>query len=81
MTRVEVSVDGCARWDVAELGPDAEQYAWRAWRWTWHAETPGRYELAARATDAAGNVQPVDPPWNRQGMANNHAQRVPVTVR
>jgi sulfane dehydrogenase subunit SoxC len=81
VSRVEVSVDGCRTWADAELSPGADPYAWQAWRWTWRAETPGSYELAARATDAAGNVQPVDPPWNRQGMANNHAQRVRVTVR
>jgi sulfane dehydrogenase subunit SoxC len=81
VTRVEVSVDGCRSWADAELSPGADLYAWRAWRWTWRAETPGSYELSARATDAAGNVQPVDAPWNRQGMANNHVQRVPVTVR
>jgi sulfane dehydrogenase subunit SoxC len=81
VTRVEVSVDGCKNWHDAELGPEIDRYAWRSWRWTWHAETPGRYELSARATDAAGNIQPVEPQWNRQGMANNHVQRVPVTVR
>ncbi|MDT4960263.1 MAG: hypothetical protein QOD31_4062 [Pseudonocardiales bacterium] len=81
VTRVEVSVDGCNSWDDAELGPQADRYAWRSWRWVWRVETPGRYELSARATDAAGNIQPVEPAWNRQGMANNHAQRVPVTVR
>ena len=57
------------------------RYDWRAWRWTWNVETPGRYELSARASDAAGNVQPVEARWNRQGMANNHTQRVPVIVR
>jgi sulfane dehydrogenase subunit SoxC len=81
VTRVEVSVDGCRSWDDAELGPGAGRYAWRAWHWSWQAETPGAYELSARATDAVGNVQPIDPPWNHQGMANNAAQRVLVTVR
>jgi len=26
-------------------------------------------------------VQPVEQRWNRQAMANNHVQRVPVVVR
>jgi len=81
VTRVEVSVDGCTTWAGAELGPEVARYDWRAWRWTWNVETPGRYELSARASDAAGNVQPVEARWNRQGMANNHTQRVPVIVR
>ena len=31
----------------------------------------GRHTLRARATDAAGNVQPEVPPWNRLGYGNN----------
>ncbi len=81
VTRVEVSVDGGETWADAGLGAEPDTYAWRAWRWTWNAETPGRYEVCTRATDATGNVQPVEQPWNRQGMANNHAQRVAVLVR
>jgi len=81
IARVEVSADGAATWSDAVLGPEPERYAWRSWRWTWVAETPGRSDLCARATDAAGNVQPVEAPWNRQGMASNHTQRVTVVVR
>jgi hypothetical protein len=32
------------------------------------------------ATDAAGNVQPLEQPWNQHGFANNEVQRVPVVV-
>jgi sulfane dehydrogenase subunit SoxC len=32
-----------------------------------------------RAADSSG-VQPLEQEWNRQGMANNLVQRVPVTV-
>jgi len=81
VTRVEVSVDGGATWADAELGPESGAYAWRPWRWSWQVKEPGRYELCARATDGAGNVQPVEQPWNRQGMANNQAQRISVLVR
>ncbi|MFZ5850220.1 MAG: sulfite oxidase [Actinomycetota bacterium] len=81
VTRVEVSVDGGGTWAEATLEPEGDRYAWRAWSWRWDASVPGRYEVYARASDAAGNVQPVDQPWNRQGMASNHVQRVPVVVR
>jgi sulfane dehydrogenase subunit SoxC len=81
VARVEVSVDGGRNWNDAEIGPQPDAYAWRPWRLPWAATAPGHYELAVRATDAAGNVQPSDPDWNRQGMANNQVQRVPVTVR
>ena len=43
--------------------------------------TPGEHELSCRATDAAGNVQPVEQPWNYQGIGNNLVQRVAVSVR
>ena len=78
--RVEVSTDGGATWRDAELGPTAGRWAWRGWSFHWDA-VPGEAELSCRATDAGGGVQPVDQPWNRQGMANTMAQRVPVVVR
>ncbi|MGH3466953.1 MAG: molybdopterin-dependent oxidoreductase, partial [Thermocrispum sp.] len=80
VTAVDVSTDDGHTWQPAELGPPIGEHAWRAWRLTWPAE-PGEHELLVRATDAADQVQPVDQPWNRQGMANNMAQRVAVTVR
>jgi DMSO/TMAO reductase YedYZ molybdopterin-dependent catalytic subunit len=81
VTRVEVSSDDGATWADAELAPadPAHPYAWRAWTLPWSAE-PGTYAFLVRATDAAGGTQPTEAPWNRQGMANNLVQRVPVTV-
>jgi hypothetical protein len=67
--------DGGQSWTEAGLGESPG----RSWSVLWDAE-PGEYELCARATDELG-VQPVEPPWNVQGMANNTVQRVPVTVR
>jgi hypothetical protein len=37
--------------------------------------------LSCRATDDAGNTQPVVAEWNVGGYVNNAVQRVPVTVR
>src|SRR4051812_17934331 len=81
VTRVEVSTDGGAGWADADLAPadPAHPFAWRPWSYAWVA-VPGRCELVARATDEAGGTQPVEQEWNRQGMANNLVQRVPVTV-
>jgi DMSO/TMAO reductase YedYZ molybdopterin-dependent catalytic subunit len=78
--RVEVSTDGGASWADASLHAPIGPWAWRTWSFAWDA-TPGEHELLSRATDEAGNVQPVDPPWNLHGFANNMAQRVPVLVR
>jgi DMSO/TMAO reductase YedYZ molybdopterin-dependent catalytic subunit len=80
VTRVEVSADGGVVWDDARLEPAVGPYAWRRWTFGWMAE-PGEHELVVRATDGAGNVQPLDGPWNHHGLANNMAQRVPITVR
>ena len=76
--RVEVGVDG--DWRDAALEPPGEPFAWRGWAYPWRAQ-PGEHVLACRATDAAGNVQPLTPPWNYQGMGNNLVQEVAVTVR
>ncbi|MBP1705871.1 MAG: putative sulfite oxidase [Chloroflexi bacterium] len=78
VVRVEVGVDG--RWSEATLDRPVGQFAWRRWACTWEA-TVGAHELSCRATDAGGNVQPVEQPWNYQGMGNNLVQRVAVTVR
>jgi DMSO/TMAO reductase YedYZ molybdopterin-dependent catalytic subunit len=76
--RVEIGVDGA--WTDAVLGPKAGEFAWRPWTCAWDAE-PGDHELSCRASDAAGNVQPLEQPWNYQGMGNNMVQRVLVTAR
>jgi sulfane dehydrogenase subunit SoxC len=79
LARVELSTDGGATWAPVSLEPEGERYAWRAWSATWTAR-PGDHELCVRATDAIGG-QPVEQPWNYQGMANNMVQRVAVTAR
>jgi DMSO/TMAO reductase YedYZ molybdopterin-dependent catalytic subunit len=78
IAEVELGVDG--RWTPARLDPPLGEYSWRGWSATWDA-SPGDHELSCRATDAAGNVQPTEQPWNYQGMGNNLVQIVPVTVR
>ena len=77
--RVEVSVDGGRTWDDASLGEAPSEFAWSGWTYEWHAE-PGEHELCCRATDAAGNTQPVAAAWNLDGYCNNAVQRVRVVV-
>ncbi|KHL13428.1 molybdenum-dependent oxidoreductase-like protein [Mumia flava] len=79
--RVEVSTDDGTTWSDAEVEPaGTDPYAWRRWTARWDAE-PGRTVLRVRATDASGRSQPLEQQWNRQAMANSHAQAVPVLVR
>ena len=75
--RVELGVDG--EWSEAEIVSGQGHYAWSAWRTSWEA-TPGAHVLRCRATDADGNVQPLDPPWDVGGFANNAVQEVAVFV-
>jgi sulfane dehydrogenase subunit SoxC len=80
ITRVEVSVDGGATWEDADVGPAVSEFAWSGWSFQWEAE-PGEYELCCRATDEVGNTQPSQPEWNYDGVCNNAVQRVRVLVR
>ena len=80
VTRVEISVDGGSQWHEAPLGTALSDYAWSGWSFEWDA-TPGNHELCCRASDAAGNTQPLAPAWNWDGFCNNAVQRVAVLVR
>jgi hypothetical protein len=78
---VEVSTDGGRSWRAAELDrPPPSRWAWRGWSYRWDPERAGEHELACRARDAAGNVQPLQAPWNAGGYANTSVQRVRVTI-
>ena len=79
ISRVEISDDGGSTWSDAQLGERVSAYAWRGWSFAWNAEI-GRHTLCVRATDSEGNVQPVDEPWNYQGMGNNMVHKVDVIV-
>jgi sulfane dehydrogenase subunit SoxC len=77
--RVEVSTDGGATFNAAVLDAPLGPHAWRGWALDWNA-TPGEHLISSRATDSAGNTQPIDPPWNLKGYANNAVERIPVLV-
>jgi sulfane dehydrogenase subunit SoxC len=82
VTRVEFSADGGRTWQDARLEERIGRHGWSAWSYEWDADVPGDYELCVRATDAAGDVQPLDSSeaWNRGGYGVNAVQRVPVRV-
>ncbi len=79
VTRVDVSVDGGSTWKPAKLGKDKGQYAWRLWQLDWLA-AQGQHTLVARASNAAGQKQPLQQEWNPSGYLWNVAQRVNVEV-
>ena len=80
--RVEFSFDGGHTWADTQLGESIGHYGWRSWSYEWEIQKPGEYELCVRATDTAGNRQPIntDEAWNVGGYGVNVVQRVPVLV-
>jgi DMSO/TMAO reductase YedYZ molybdopterin-dependent catalytic subunit len=65
IARVEVSLDDGKTWSDAHLEEPRERWLWRRWSYLWEVDKPGQYRIMARATDAAGRVQP-QTPWNYQ---------------
>jgi DMSO/TMAO reductase YedYZ molybdopterin-dependent catalytic subunit len=80
VTKVEVSTDGGRTWAAGEIGDPVSPFAWRPWTYEWDATRPGDYELSVRATDGAGNSQPTEQNWNREGVQNNAVQIITVVV-
>ena len=78
--RVEVSTDGGSRWREAELTPQNLNFAWRLFKLSWTPPKPGYYTIMSRATDSAGNMQPIVAAWNPSGYLYNAIDRVGITV-
>jgi sulfane dehydrogenase subunit SoxC len=76
---VEVSTDGGASWEEAELSEQPSARSWRGWWLRWDAPA-GEHELCSRARDASGRRQPVEAEWNVGGYANTSVQRIAVVV-
>jgi DMSO/TMAO reductase YedYZ molybdopterin-dependent catalytic subunit len=71
--KVEVSGDGGATWSEALLQKEDTPFAWREFR----ARVAGS-SVMARATDSAGDVQPLEAAVNTGGYGNNSIHRVNV---
>lgn len=77
---VEISTDGGRTW--SQTHPDAPQkaFGWLRWSCEWKP-APGEYKLMSRATDAAGNRQPLQrDPRRKDGYELNWCPGVPCTV-
>ncbi|MEL6675674.1 MAG: sulfite oxidase, partial [Bacteroidota bacterium] len=81
ISEMEVSIDFGASWQKARLQAPANRLAWQSWRTTVNFPEKGYYEVWARATDSAGQKQPmVLPGWNPRGYLNNACHRIAVKV-
>ena len=79
VTKVEVSADAGKTWSPANFTGKATTYGFRKWVFAWKA-TEGQYTLMSRATNEAGQSQPIEPEWNPNGYLYNAAQPMPVTI-
>ena len=79
VARVDVSLDGGARWSQAELLDDLGPWAWRHWRITVDL-APGEHDIVVRAWDSSAATQPEEEAalWNPKGYVNNARPRVRV---
>jgi DMSO/TMAO reductase YedYZ molybdopterin-dependent catalytic subunit len=80
ITAVDVSHDFGATWQPAQLDAPVDDGAWQNFRATVELPVAGYYEIWARATDSAGEMQPHAIAWNPKGYLNNTMHRVAVRV-
>ena len=79
VARVDLSTDGGATWQPAQIAPAAERWAWRFWLLTLDLAV-GEHELVVRMIDSAANTQPADASlvWNFKGYMSNAWHRVKI---
>jgi DMSO/TMAO reductase YedYZ molybdopterin-dependent catalytic subunit len=80
VARVELSMNGGQSWHAAPLGPDQGRYGFRLWEATVPGVAPGRYELAVRCTNSAGQTQVAQAIWNPAGFMRNPIETIAVTA-
>jgi DMSO/TMAO reductase YedYZ molybdopterin-dependent catalytic subunit len=76
---VAVSIDGGKTWTAARLGKDLGKYSFREWTLAVKLAA-GSHELKVRATNNAGDTQPMDPLWNPAGYLRNVVETIRVTA-
>lgn len=77
---VAISSDGGESWQDVELQAGEGRFAWQRFETEIVAEPSGSFVVMARARDAEGSVQPLEPVWNPRGYCNNQVQRVRGSV-
>lgn len=78
--RVETSIDFGASWQCAKLEDPVNAYSWQRWQQAVSFPSAGYFEVWVRATDSAGDRQPMAVAWNPKGYLNNAMHRIAVLV-
>jgi sulfite oxidase len=81
IAKVEISTDGGATWQNAQLGKEQSHYAWRLWSYRWRAPKADDYTILSRATDSQGRTQPETAMWNPSGYLYNAIDQVKIHVQ
>ena len=77
---VDWSADQGQTWHPARLIPPNLTYSWCRFEFDWDPAEPGGHLLMTRATDTAGNIQPLEQPFNAEGYLFNRVYPHPVIV-
>jgi DMSO/TMAO reductase YedYZ molybdopterin-dependent catalytic subunit len=81
VAKVELRFDGSGAWQPAVLGDSSAAMVWTPWSYAWTISRPGQHTIEVRATDDAGNSQPLArDPDRKDDYELNTPHRVSVKV-
>jgi DMSO/TMAO reductase YedYZ molybdopterin-dependent catalytic subunit len=75
---VNVSTDGGVTWHDAKLGKNWGEYGAREWQTRFTPATPGTYRIMVKATNMAGQEQPMQGGWNPGGFMYNAIEHLDI---
>jgi DMSO/TMAO reductase YedYZ molybdopterin-dependent catalytic subunit len=78
--RVEVSLDGGASWQSAQLGADRGRFSFRAWSYRFTPHSADKLTVLAKASNTIGQTQAETPIFNSAGYHNNVPRPLILTV-
>jgi DMSO/TMAO reductase YedYZ molybdopterin-dependent catalytic subunit len=79
--KVELSFDDGASWQATMLSEGVRPLAWVRWEYIWRPAKAGSARIMVRATDTAGNAQPMTRDPDRRSYMINHIVSVEISVR
>lgn len=78
--KVEVSIDGGVRWADTVLGEDLGRWSFREWRIPVTFAKIGPATLMVRASNRAGETQPMTADWNPAGYRRHVVESTRITI-
>jgi DMSO/TMAO reductase YedYZ molybdopterin-dependent catalytic subunit len=79
VAKVELSLDGGAIWQAAQLGEDTGKYSFRRWVASFSVSS-GIHKVMVRCTNANGLMQPMEANWNPSGFMRNVVESISLTA-